>query len=332
MIEKRQSLVFAAPGRVEVQEEPIPVAAAGQVLVASRLSAVSAGTELLVFQGLFPDGLAVDAAIPELAGPFAYPLRYGYSLVGEVRSCGPGVDPAWADRRVFAFHPHASHFVAAPDTLLPLPDDLGFADSVFLASMETAVSLVMDGRPLVGERVLVLGQGVVGLLVTGILARFPLSGLVSVDPLPARRRRSRALGARHSLAPGDAALAAAADFDLAFELSGSPAALETAVELTGFAGRIVVGSWYGKKEGRLPLGGVFHRRRQRLFASQVSTVAPEHTGRWTRTRRLELAWETMRRLRPADLISHTLPLAEAPEAYRLLVEEPDRVGQVVLVY
>jgi threonine dehydrogenase-like Zn-dependent dehydrogenase len=120
--------------------------------------------------------------------------------------------------------------------------------------------------------------------------------------------------------------------DLAYEVSGSPAALDMAVAATGYHGRVVIGSWYGHKAVELNLGGEFHRRRQRLFSSQVSTIAPELRGRFSKGRTLDLAWQMLREIGPARLITHRLPLEEAPRAYELLDRRPDEAVQVVLTY
>lgn len=332
-------LVFAAAHRVVLETGPLPRPGAGELLVRTRLSAISAGTEMLVFQGLFPEGLAVDAAIPALgAGPFAYPLAYGYSCVGQVTAAGEGVGPGWMDRRVFAFQPHRSHFVCRPQDLLPLPEGLGPEDAVFLAAMETAVNLVMDGRPVVGERAVVVGLGMTGLLTLGLLARHPLSGLVGVDRLARRREAARTLGATAALAgagpPGGGPEEGPDDrrADLVYELTGQPEALDTALGFTGYGSRVVIGSWYGARRATVDLGGRFHRDRIQLVSSQVSTIAPVFSGRWTKARRMAVAWEMLARLRPGRFITHRFPVEEAHKAYLQVARKPEETLQVVLTY
>ncbi len=200
----RQSVIFQAPLQVETVAEPLPLLAANQVLVHTEVSGISAGTELLFYRGQAPTDLALDATIPALEGDIRYPLRYGYACVGTVAECGPQADRAWLGRRVFAFQPHTSHFAATPADLLPVPDGLGPEQSVLLPSMETAVNFVMDGRPVVGEHVCVVGLGVVGLLTVGLLARFPLASLTAIDPLPFRRALALRLGATAVCAPAEA--------------------------------------------------------------------------------------------------------------------------------
>jgi threonine dehydrogenase-like Zn-dependent dehydrogenase len=193
--------------------------------------------------------------------------------------------------------------------------------------METAVSLVMDGAPAIGERVLVLGQGVVGLLLTSLLARFPLAQLVVADRLAHRRRLAMKMGAHAAI---DNAVHLR-DFDLVYELSGNPETLNQAVAAAGDEARVVIGSWYGSKQAMLDLGGHFHRSRMRLVSSQVSTLASHHTGRWDKRRRMDVAWQMLAQTRVQQLISHRISLGDAARAYRLIDEQPARTVQVLLV-
>lgn len=338
-----RALYFTAPRQVEIQEEPLPPLPADRLLIQTLLSAISPGTELLVYRGEFPPDLPLDETIPALAGGFSYPLKYGYASFGRVSAAGEAVDPAWCGRTVFAFQPHASHFHAAPADLIAVPEGISMEEAVFLPNMETAVNFVLDGAPLIGERVAVLGQGIVGLLTTALLAGFPLARLVTFDRWPLRRQASLSLGASASLDPGlpqvvEQARAALGSShpregaDLVFELSGSPAALDLAIQLAGFDSRVVIGSWYGNKRAAIDLGGRFHRSRIRLSASQVSSLAPEHSGRWDKERRLQVAWQKIREIKPSRFVTHRFPFERAAEAYRLLDESPEEAIQVVFTY
>jgi 2-desacetyl-2-hydroxyethyl bacteriochlorophyllide A dehydrogenase len=331
----RRSVYFTAPKTIEIREELLPEPASGEALVQTLVSAISPGTENLVYQGQFPEDLALDETIASLPGSFAYPLKYGYSAVGRVIELGLAVDPAWLGRLVFAFNPHESHFVASTASLIPLPDGIEPETAVFLPNMETAVNFVMDGQPGIGERVAVLGQGVVGLLTAALLARFPLERLITLDRYPLRRQASLELGAHASLDPAGPQTPAqlrdllADGADLCYELSGAPAALDQAIALTGFAGRVMIGSWYGQKRASLDLGGRFHRSRIRLISSQVSSLSPEWTGRWSKARRFSVAWDMLRRVQPARWITHRFNLQDAAQAYQLLDQRPEQAIQVV---
>ena len=340
----RSALWFTGPRAVEVRTEPLAEPGPGEVRARVLASAISPGTEMLVYRNEFPPELALDATLNALGGGFQYPVRYGYACVGQVVALGRGVDPTWAGRRVFAFQPHADAFVAPATDLLPIPDAVTDEDALFLANMETAVNFLLDGAPLIGERVAVFGQGVVGLLTLGLLAQMPLAACVALDRWPARRDLAWRQGASEALDPiaPDTpnqlrALCGAIDaedpagFDLIYELSGAPAALDQAIAAAAFDGRVVVGSWYGAKRVSLDLGRRFHRGRVRLISSQVSTLTPALAGRWSKTRRLDVAWGRLAALRPAQLITHRIRLAEAADAYRLIDTTPEACLQVILL-
>ncbi|NDJ54618.1 MAG: zinc-binding alcohol dehydrogenase [Chloroflexi bacterium] len=326
------SLWFEGPGQISLREGGIPTPGADQVLVRSLRSGISAGTEMLVYRGQFPESLPVDATIESMAMGFAYPLKYGYAAVGKVIEVGSAVDPTWLGRRVFAFNPHESHFAVSPKALLPLPEGISNDDGVFIPNLETALTLLHDGTPLIGEKVIVLGQGIVGLLVTHLLASMRLAQLITVDRYDRRREAALMLGALRSFSPDDPKLAELRDLDLSYELSGAPAALNAAIRLTGYSGRVVVGSFYGNKRADLELGGWFHRSRMQIISSQVSTIQPALRGRWDSARRLQTVLSLLTSTQPQRLISHRFPISRAPEAYRLLAEQPEQALQVVLDY
>lgn len=330
----RSSVVFVAPQIIEVIAEPLPKGRAGQLLVQSELSAISAGTELLFYRGQAPLDVAVDASLAALGQePPRYPLRYGYACLGRVIETGRRTPPEWQGQRVFAFHPHTSHFWADPAGLLRVPEGLTGEQAILLPNMETAVNLVMDGQPGLGEVVAVVGLGIVGLLTLVLLRMFPLQSLVAVDPFPLRRSLALELGADDAVWLDDGQLPPQwPAADLSYELSGNPAALNSALRLTGFAGRVVIGSWYGQKRAEINLGGAFHRSRIRLLASQVSTIDPQWSGRWSKERRFALAWRMLQRLPAQRLISHRFSIQDAAAAYQLLDRRPQDALQAILTY
>lgn len=343
-VETRKAVYFLAPCQVALQEEELPPLGAGQARVKTQLSAISSGTELLVYRGLFPENLEIDSNISALAGKFHYPLKYGYCAVGQIIEVGAGVEAGRLGQWVFSFQPHESLFNAAVEELLPIPHGITPEDAVFLPNMETAVNLVMDGKPLLGEQALVFGQGIIGLLTTALLARFPLTGLVTLDRYPLRRQASMQLGVRANVEQFTALDPAQTDTlaqiqalqpngaDLTFELSGSPEALDQAIGLTGFEGRLILGSWYGQKRASLNLGGRFHRSRIRLISSQVSTLSSELSGRWTKARRFQVAWQMLRLIQPSRFITHHFALQDAPQAYQHIDRHPEETIQVVINY
>jgi 2-desacetyl-2-hydroxyethyl bacteriochlorophyllide A dehydrogenase len=340
---KTRSLFFKKPYATELRQQSMRELTDNELFVATRFSAISAGTEKLIFKGLFPDDLPLDESLASLGGDFKYPLKYGYCCVGEVIGAGAEVNPHWLGRQVFVFHPHESHFVCNEEDLLPIPDGILLKDALFLASMETAVNLVMDGRPLMGEQVLVWGLGVIGLLTTFILSQHPVAALLGVDRLPMRRQMATKWGADHALAGNEAdfasQLASALSHtpkdrraDLLFELSGDPESLNSLLPWAGYHGRIVIGSWYGNQNAAIKLGGRFHRDRIRIISSQVSSIDPAMTGRWTKGRRLAVAWQMIQRCQPSQLITHRFPIEDAQKAYELIADHPQDALQVILSY
>jgi threonine dehydrogenase-like Zn-dependent dehydrogenase len=234
-----------------------------------------------------------------------------------------------------------SHFISTPASLIPLPESLSPESAVFLPNMETAVNLVQDASPLIGERVLVLGQGIVGLLTASLLHEFPLEYLATADRFELRRKVSLELGVQATLDPtfDDFRLAAQrslpgaqAGFDLVIELSGNPSALDDAIALTVFSGRIVIGSWYGEKRAPIDLGGKFHRSRIKLISSQVSSISPDLSGRWDKSRRFEVAWNALRRIQPEKWITHKFPFEQAAQAYQILDISPELALQIIFTY
>ncbi|MDQ2049114.1 zinc-binding alcohol dehydrogenase [Natronolimnohabitans sp. A-GB9] len=333
-----RSLYFTAPRTVAVRSRPVPEPGPAEVRVRATASAISAGTEGLIYRGEAPKELPADEELETVDGDLSFPLQYGYAAVGEVTAVGDDVDTAWRGRTVFAYNGHESHFLARPETLLTVPDGVSPRAATLFANLETAVTFLLDGEPLLGEHAAVFGQGTVGLLTTALLAESPLETLVTLEPYANRRERSRAFGADRVLDPDDCSIpdavegAAGGRADLTYELSGDPDALDDAIAATGFDGRVLVGSWYGTKPATLDLGGRFHRDRIEVRSSQVSTIDPRLSGRWSRKRRHELTWDWLERLEVASLVTHEIPLEDAGNAYEMLENRPGEAIQVVLTY
>jgi 2-desacetyl-2-hydroxyethyl bacteriochlorophyllide A dehydrogenase len=319
------SVWFARPRRVELRDEPLPALGADDVLVEAVASAISHGTEMLVFRGQVPEELELD--LPTLRGSFAFPIKYGYASVGRVTETGANVSRLRPGDMVFTLHPHQSEYVVPQTLAVALPSSLDPTLGVFLANVETATNVVLDAAPRLGERVVVFGQGVVGLLITQLLRRTGVSRIVVVDPIARRRELALQVGADAAVETLDRG-----DFDLAIEVSGNGAALDRALESVVFGGTIVVCSWYGTKPVALKLGGAFHRRRLRIVSSQVSTIDAALQPRWSRERRLEVATSLLSQLELGALITHRFPIDAAAEAYRLVDEHPEQTVQVVLTY
>ena len=334
MTEGARALYFERPGEVAVREEPRPEPGPGELLVETIVSGVSPGTEMLVYDGKVPEEMAVDDTIDTLEGTFGYPVQYGYAAVGRVTAAGADVDGDWAGEQVFAFNPHQSHFTADPEQLRPVPESLAPETATLFPTAETAVNFVLDAAPRVGERVVVFGAGPIGLATTALLSTFPLESLLVVDPVARRRTLAAAFGATEAMTPAELRRREWQEppgVDCCIEVSGNPEALDDAVDAVGYDGRIVVGSWYGTKPVELGLGGRFHRERIDLRSSQVSTIAPGDRGRWSKDRRMARAIDLVQAHDLGQLVTHTVPFADAASAYELLAAD-DEVLTTVFTY
>jgi len=208
----RHSLYFTGPSEASVRSTSVEMAD-DEVLVETRVSGISAGTELLIYRGDAPTDLPADETLETLSGDLSFPVRYGYAAVGDVVDAGSAVDGEWVGRTVFGFTPHETRFTMPPERLLTVPDAVDPEAMAMFPSVETATSLVLDGRPRVGEEVVVFGAGVVGLCTIGLLSSFPLRRLIAVEPVAGRRARARELGADVAVAPDDLDSVLAAETD-----------------------------------------------------------------------------------------------------------------------
>ena len=332
------ALWFAAPRKAELRPETVPPPGPGEVRVASAVSAVSHGTENLVYRGEAPEDLPLD--LPTLAGGYGFPIKYGYATVGRVLDAGSGVASLSPGDPVFVHHPHQDLFLVPAHMPVRLPESLDPADGAFFANLETAVNIVHDAPLRLGETALVFGQGVVGLLVTQLLKLSGAGRVISVDPLKKRRELALAVGADEALEPdGDLAerireATAGRGADVAVEVSGSGAALGAAIDAVADEGTVVVASWYGTKPVTLGLGGHFHRGRVRLRSSQVGGISPELAPRWDRARRTgTVLWLLADgRMRLGELVSRRVPFEDAPKAYEIMDRDPGGELQVVFVH
>jgi len=327
------ALWFPRARSVELRTEQLAATGPGEVRVHAVLSAISHGTELLVYRGEVDPDLPLD--LPTLAGGYGFPLKYGYASVGRVVAVGEDVPGLRAGDLVFALHPHQDEYVIPASLVRRLPDRTTPEQGVFLANLETAINVVLDAKPRLGEVVAVFGQGVVGLLVTQLLRR---SGarVVAVEPSAVRRSFAVRGGAEAAVAPGGeqviGTLSGGRGADIAIEASGRPAALQQAIDRVAPEGTVVVCSWYGDKPVQLDLGGRFHRGRVRVISSQVGRVDPSLAPRWDRERRLALAMDLLSELALAELITHRFAFRRAAEAYALLDTDASDTVQVVLDY
>ncbi|OLT06459.1 dehydrogenase [Pseudonocardia sp. CNS-004] len=259
-----------APGEGEIRAVELPEPDPGDVVVRTTYSAVSRGTETLVFGGRVPRSQHASMRAPFQEGDFPAPVKYGYLAVGVVEH-GP---PDLVGRTVFCLYPHQTRFVVPATAVTPVPDDVPAARAVLAGTVETAVNALWDAAPLVGDRIAVVGGGMVGCSVAALLAGVPGARVELVDADPSRATVAAALGV--GFATPDAA---ADDCDLVVHASATEAGLARSLELLADEGEVVEMSWYGDRMPRVPLGEAFHSKRLTIRSSQVGTVSPRRARR-----------------------------------------------------
>src|SRR6185437_9369149 len=293
-----------APGHGEIRPVTLPEPGRGDVVVRTVRSGVSRGTETLVFRGGVPPSQYAAMRAPFQEGDFPGPVKYGYLSVGAVEQ-GP---PELRGRTVFCLYPHQTAYVVPAAAVTVVPDGVPAARAVLAGTVETAVNALWDAGPLLGDRVTVLGAGMVGCCVARLLSRFPAAQVTLVDVDAGRADVAAALGVEFAL-PGDAA----GGRDLVVHASATSSGLQRSLELLAAEGTVIDLSWYGDTEVRLSLGGAFHSRRLGIRASQVGTLSPARSGRRTTAERLALALELLRDPAFDALLSGRSPFRELPE-------------------
>lgn len=341
-----RSVWFSGPRTVELRPDLVKDVGDGDVRVHALCSGISHGSELLIYRGEVPENLLLDLTILTMQGSFGFPVKYGYASVGTVTGFGRSVSGLNEGDTVFAFHPHQTEYVVGADYVVRLNSDLDPRVGVFLASLETALNAVLDAAPRIGERVGIIGQGVIGLLITQLVRRMSPALLVTSDVFEKRRSLSVLCGADSSVGPDEDELLALVmgatgassnqseqtGLDLVFEVTGNPRALTEAIHSVGAEGRVIVVSWYGARKAAIDLGDRFHRRRVTIRSSQVSRLDPVLLPRWTLDRRRKLAAHYLEQLRLKELITHRFPFDAAADAYKLIDSSPGDVVQVVIDY
>ncbi|MDQ3945388.1 MAG: zinc-binding alcohol dehydrogenase, partial [Actinomycetota bacterium] len=279
-----QAVLFVAPRRVEVRPVEVPEPADGEVLVATSHSGISAGTEMLAYRGDVDPDLPLDETIGSLGGTFSYPFPYGYSCAGWVDRPGGGLEEG---APVFAYHPHQSRFCVPAEEVVPV-GRIPPRHATLFPLVETALQVTLDAGAVLGQTVVVMGLGAVGLLIGAILTRTG-ARVLGGEPLDWRRAAGSAFGVE-AIAPDALPTAVAettggAGVPLVIEASGNPAALASSLPLLAHEGTALVASWYGTRRVTLPLGAEFHRRRLSIRSTQVSTIPAGLGDRWSVPRR-----------------------------------------------
>ena len=288
------ALWYCGPAQLEIRQEAIPAPKGDEIRVRTLYSAISRGTEALVFNGKVPRSEFERMRAPFMAGTFPFPVKYGYSCVGLVEDGPRGL----GGKTIFALHPHQDVFNIAASATVEIPEGLPAQRAVLAANMETALNAVWDAAPGPSDRIAVVGAGAVGALVAYLCGRLPGVEVTLVDINPRRVELAKALGVDFAR-PADAK----GDCDLVVHASGSADGLHTAIELAGEEASVLEMSWYGDMSVSAMLGGSFHSRRLRLVSSQVGKIAPSHRPRWTHARRLAAAVSLLGDLRLDALLA-----------------------------
>lgn len=309
------------PGDAEIVQEPLLSATDADVRVRATYSGISRGTESLVYRDEVPTSQRETMRAPFQEGDFPGPVKYGYASVGVVESA-PG-NRALEGRDVFCLYPHQDRYVVPVDAVTPLPEGVPPGRAVLAANMETALNGCWDAGVGPGDRVVVVGAGVVGMLVAWLVSRIPGTDLVVVDPEPARRGPADRLGLElRASPPRDAGEGGEAD--VVFHTSGTPDGARSALGCVGTEGALVEMSWFGTERVALPLGESFHSGRLTIRSSQVGRIPPARAPRWTHARRIRKALELLRDPALDDLITGETDFEELPATMaRLAVDGGD---------
>ncbi|MEM6621165.1 MAG: zinc-binding alcohol dehydrogenase [Pseudomonadota bacterium] len=300
------ALVYTGPGQARLETVELRAPAQGEVLVQTRYSALSRGTERLIFNGLVPESERGRMRAPFQVGEFPFPVRYGYAAVGKVVQ-GP---TDLMGRDVFCLHPHQDSFLVPAASVVPLPPDVPASRAVLAANMETALNAVWDAKLRPGMRILVVGAGLLGRLISDLLLRREDMSVtvtdVQVDPVI--RMDDECVSPIHpsQVAPGA--------YDLAFHTTASAAGLATALDALVFEGRVIELSWFGEKAPQVPLGGAFHAKRLTIQSSQVGHIAPSRRAHISHDDRLTKALELLAPTRLDQLITAEVAFQELPAA------------------
>ncbi|MBG0811401.1 zinc-binding alcohol dehydrogenase [Methylosinus sp. H3A] len=303
-MKEARALWIEAPRTAALRVSPLAPPGPEEALVQTLWSAVSRGTERLVFEGRAPRSEWERMRAPFQEGSFAFPVKYGYCAVGRVEE-GPA---DLIGRAVFCLHPHQDRFVAPIGMLRPVPQATPARRAPLAANMETALNAIWDSPAGPGDRIAIIGAGVVGLLVAALAARLPGAEVLIHDREASRAEIAETLGARFVGAEALEGFGA----DVVFHASATSEGLALSLAAAGPEATIVELSWYGEGQVAAPLGGAFHANRLRLISSQVGQVAPSRRPRWSYARRLDKALELLADPRLDALITEEIPFAEAP--------------------
>lgn len=329
-----RALWFTGPSRAELRTETLRPVGSAEVAVRALHSLVSAGSELNMYRG---EGNLPTLLIPTAEGRLPFPVKFAYQVVGVIEEAGTESGFNVGDK-VFAVHPHQERFTlaATPRLVHRLPSDYPPVRAAFTGMLCVGLRVLLSVPVHPGDVVAVSGLGVIGTL-TAYLARLSAGKLILIDPLTSRRERAQWIGADAVVPPEEAVatifqLSRGRGADIFVETSGAPQALQTALGSTGTLGTIAVAAWYGTRPVSLAMSPEFHLKSQRIVSIWVGQVTDDSSARWDTARLRDTALDYLARLNIEKLISHRVAFSHAPDAYRLLDEQPAAALGVLLDY
>ena len=299
-----QALWYADSHQVELRDLDIPRPQSGEVLVKAHFSGLSRGTERIIYNGRVPQSEYTRMRCPYQGGQFPFPVKYGYSFVGKVVDGAPDQ----IGRSVFVLHPHQEIACVSVEDLHEIPHDLSLRRAVLTANTETAINVIWDADPSPGERILVVGGGILGLLVAGLAGLSGENEITVVDTNPNREKIAQDLGANFTMPD-----AAPNNQDVVIHTSATETGLRKSLDCVADEGRIIEASWFGDLNVSLPLGEAFHSRRLRIISSQVGAVPRTHREQWTPKKRIQKALDHLGDERFDSLITGEIAFTEAPK-------------------
>ncbi len=314
------ALWLVAPHRAEIRPAAAPSPPPGYLRIRALASGISRGTESLVFEGRVPESEWGRMRCPFQEGAFPFPVKYGYALVGLVEE-----GSARAGERVLCLHPHQSRITIPAEAAISVPPGIPTERAVLAPQMETALNATWDAAPCVGDRIAVVGAGVIGCLVAYLCSRLPGTVVTLIDINEERREVASALGLSFATPSGELP----SGCDLVFHASGQPSGLDLSFSLSGFEASVIELSWYGTTPVSARLGGAFHSQRLTLRSSQVGSVAPSRRSRWSSQRRLALALDLVADERLDVLVQSETPFEALPAALPSILGRPGPLCHLV---
>ncbi len=315
---KSKALWHITNNQTAIVETNLRPPTSDQLLIQSNYSLISTGTERLVAQGEVPFSLHQKMNVPYMKGHFTFPLKYGYSVIGTVLSEGD-----WKGKLVHLMHPHQDYIVANLESITFLPESVSPRRAVLISNVETAVNAIWDSQVSMGDRVLVVGFGMIGSLVARLLSFMPAVEVVVAEQDAYRKKLATEMGFK--------ILEGMSSFDCSFHTSGSSEGLQLGIDSVGKEGTIVELSWYGTRQSTISLGGDFHYQRKRIISSQVGQIPANKSHRWDYSRRKELVVKLLANPVFEEHLTHDLSLEDCPSFFQNLRENkcPDGLAWVI---